>query len=344
MTSIHFLFIYLLSLLAITDSETTYTRKEQKPRYRVMFWNVENLFDMIDDPLSNDDEFTPGGIRRWSYQRYMEKINKVYKVIVASGNPSPPEIIGLCELENTKVLHDLTVSSPFFRFNYEFIHMDSPDSRGIDVAVLYDPSKVEILNTCFFNPFSMSMPSLKTRYILYMEAIIHKSDTVHVFFNHWPSKYGGKGISEPLRILAAKGLKHYTDSIFSALHNPSIIITGDFNDSPEDISICKYLEANCNTSGKIENNKLYNLSCEAKPGTYKYQGIWEVLDQFIVSGSLINASRKPPRKKPHFEIFQAEFLLIKDEAYPGIKPFRTWEGFKYKGGYSDHLPVILSVF
>jgi hypothetical protein len=340
MDTLHFLSFLVMNIYTFTCFNQTF-HLEHGEKYRILFWNSENFFDTVDDPLTNDDEFTPNGSRRWSYQRYGEKVKQVYKVLTAAGNPFPPEIIALCELENSKVLTDLTANSPFFRFGYKFIHMDSPDSRGIDVAVLYDPFKVEILHEQFHNPF-LDKPSLKSRYILYVKAVIHKTDTIHLFVNHWPSKYGGKGITEEFRILAAKALKSYSDSIFSTFYKPKIIITGDFNDSPYDISVSGFLGAECLNSKNIEHNKLYNLSCEAMPGTYKFQGIWEVLDQFIVSGTLLGEAAKT--KKPGFEIFQEDFLLINDESYSGVKPYRTWEGMKYAGGYSDHLPIILSVF
>ena len=342
-----FLFILLLSY-SCTIIKTPEALPDKgvspDPLYRVMFWNVENLFDIHNDSTINDDEFTPAGIRRWSYTRYKQKINNIFKVLAATGNPYPPELIALCEVENRQVLMDLTFSSPFVRYGYKIIHRDSKDSRGIDVAVLYDTRLVKILKTDFITPVIGLSGTGKTRDIVYLEVFISGRDTVHLFFNHWPSKYGGVGYTDPLRKQVAATLRNYIDSLQDVRVNARIIIGGDFNDPPDAISLREVLGSLCADGRECEQQKLYNLSCFARPGTYKYQGIWETIDQFIVTGNMICNENEINETKAVFEIFCPDFLLEKDEAFSGVKPFRTWEGMRYKGGYSDHLPVILNVF
>ncbi len=345
----HFFFLSVFLLTASCDiikkSETLKDEgKFSNPLYRIMFWNIENLFDIFNDSLTNDDEFTPESIRRWTYTRYKQKINNIYKVFTAAGNPYPPEIIALCEIENRQVLLDLTFTSPFIRYEYKIIHRDSKDRRGIDVGVLFNPRLVKVLNIDFITPVTGSSGKGVTRDIVYLEAFIAGRDTVHLFFNHWPSKYGGAGLTEPLRRQVAATLRNYIDSIQNVHFNAKIIIGGDFNDPPEGAGLREVLGSVCAGEDTPEQQKLYNLSCSSLPGTHKHQGIWATIDQFIVTGNMFGSEAGRRSGKLVFEIFVRDFLLEKDEAFSGEKPFRTWVGMRYKGGYSDHLPVILNVY
>lgn len=314
-------------------------------RYRVMFWNVENLFDIYNDSLTNDDEFTPEGIRRWNYFKYKEKINNIYKVFIAAGNPYPPEIIGLCEVENRNVLKDLVIDSPFGRFDYKILHKDSDDIRGIDVAVLYNPGRIRLLHSDFIQPVFSFSSQQRTRDILYMKSVIDDIDTINLFVCHLPSKYGGAGLTEILRKSVAANLRKLVDSIQLNNFEAKIIICGDMNDSPFSESISSVLNSKClNNSDSIIAKEIYNLSCDLFPGTYKYNGIWENIDQFIVSGVFFKNVKNKILSTVKLEIFSPDFLLENDEVYSGRKPFRTWYGMKYKGGFSDHLPLILNVY
>ncbi len=313
--------------------------------FRFMFYNVENLFDPFDDSLKNDDEFLPGQHKYWTWSKFQEKINNTYKVIVAVGGWEPPELIGLCEIENHFVLRELVEKSPFAAFNYRIIHQESPDHRGIDVALLFNPDKFQLLTD---NYYSISFPfdtSLRTRDILYAKGIVQQEDTLHVFVNHWPSRWGGQLESEPKRLHVAQVLKNATDSIFSANPNAQIIITGDFNDTPENTSIRQILNAN-NELDVINNAQLYNLCyrfSEQGLGTHKYQGKWAVLDQFIISGNLLQKENTLFCKPDDVHIYNPKFLLENDETYLGSKPYRTYIGYRFNGGYSDHLPIFLDL-
>lgn len=333
-------------LLSFKSSSFSEQYKMGDIRYRIMFWNVENLFDNYNDSNSKDDEFSPEGIRRWNYSRYIHKINNIYKVFIASGNPHPPEIIGLCEIENRLVLDDLVVASPFGKYEYKILHKDSDDERGIDVAIIYNPRAVSLIYADFIRPVFSSPDEKKTRDILYMKGFIN-GDTINMFVCHFPSKYGGSGLTEILRKDVARNLKKLADSIQESDRDAKIIICGDMNDPPHSESISRVLKTMCYNNGdEINDEVLYNLSCNLKPGSYKYNGIWENIDQFIVSGSFLKTEKKQNMQalKMKAEIFCPDFLLEQDDIFSGMKPFRTWEGMKYKGGFSDHLPVILNVY
>jgi hypothetical protein len=342
--------IFIISILPcscglLPESGCARNTNPWQPLYRVMFWNVENLFDIYNDSLINDDEFTPYGIRAWNYTKYKQKINNIYKVFLAAGNPDPPDIIALSEVENHRVLYDLTVTSPFGKFGYKIIHKDSEDRRGIDVAVIYNPRKIRLLQKEFFRPVFRVSAELTTRDIVFLKAEVNEKDTVYFFFCHWPSKYGGAGLTDPLRQDVASCLRSLIDSVRQENNNALIIAGGDFNDPPSSESVRNVLDTHCySKNDTIYHDRLYNLSCYARPGTHKHQGIWETIDQFIVSGNLVKPSGNEKIVRTEFEIFAPGFLLETDEKFSGTKPFRTWEGMRYKGGFSDHLPVILNVY
>lgn len=318
-----------------------------KERYiRIVFYNVENLFDIENDSITNDDEFLPKGEKYWSNRRYWEKLNHISKTIVAIGGWNPPEIIGLCEIENRKVLADLTQKSPMAKLGYRIIHKESPDRRGIDVAMLYLKDKFSPLK---YKPIPVYFPFDKnstTRDILYVCGTTKNKDTLHVFINHWPSRWGGQLESERKRMQAATVLRNEIDSLFREKPKAKIVILGDFNDYPENKSMTDILKAN-KIINQINDTYLYNLSAyiqeNRNQGSHKYQGKWGILDQIIVSGAILNAEKGLSTTKENAFIFNADFLLTDDENFTGRQTFRTYIGYKYIGGYSDHLPVFLDL-
>ena len=312
--------------------------------YKIMFYNVENLFDTFDDSLINDEEFLPKGDRFWNNHKYYSKLNNIYKVIMAVGEWNPPAIIGICEIENRKVINDLVNNTPLVKFEYKIIHVESPDRRGIDVGLLY---REELFQPLYFEAIQINFPNnpkSKTRDILYVKGIAKNSDTLNIFINHWPSRWGGQLESEDRRLFVASVLKAKVDSIFNSNSQSNIIITGDFNDYPNNKSINKILNASQDYN-QIIDNELYNLSSllfkSKNIGTHKYQGEWGVLDQFIVSGNILNKENKVYTTREDIHVFNADFLLEPDESNFGYKPKRTFTGFKYNGGFSDHLPTYL---
>ena len=312
--------------------------------FRVMFYNVENLFDCRHDSLKNDYEFLPNSMHAWHYGRYKQKLNNISKVVTAVGEWNPPVLVGFCEVENDSVLTNLVKYSPLKEFGYRYLITHSPDERGIDVALLYQRSSFRLIDHDSIRIVFPDNPMKHTRDILHVTGQIMNGDSLDVFVCHFPSRTGGEKESEPNRMFAASLLKHYTDSLFTVRTHPNIIIMGDFNDYPSNKSISEVLNAKA-PSASPEDKKLYNLMAErAKDktfGTYKYQGEWNILDQFIVSGFLLNNKSGLCTSAKNAGISNLPFLLEKDEKYSGVKPLRTYYGMKYQGGYSDHLPVFL---
>lgn len=309
--------------------------------FTFMFYNTENFFDCENDSLTQDDEFTAAGDRRWNYSRLHDKADRLAKVILASGKWNAPVIVGLCEVESQQALEVLVKQTPLNKFNYKIIHKDSPDLRGIDVAFIYRPE--------LFKPFDYKAiplidplnPEFKTRDILQVSGILNNSDTVHVFVNHWPSRYGGLMETVRLRGLAAELLKTSIQKLFDEYPKAKIICMGDFNDTPEDESLTGILKAAKSDNPDVK-GELINLSFGwmTKPvQTLKNMYSWQVFDQLIVSDYFLDD--KNFMKSMKAEIFDAPFLLEPDKKYGGAKPKRTYVGFKYQDGFSDHLPVLL---
>jgi len=343
-------FVILTSLLTSSCSNKTspgkyFNNADKRGEFRIMFYNVENLFDIYDDSLKQDDDFLPEGDKHWNYRRFTDKLNKLCKVIIAVGGWEPPEIIGLCEIENIYILNKLINDTPLSKFEYGIVHRDSPDIRGIDVALLFRKDKISLLQKNFHN-INFPWDSLKkTRDILYFKGLALRKDTLHVFVNHWPSRHGGQLETEAYRVYVSSVLKDRVDSIFSTNKESKIIITGDFNDEPENRSIAETLTAGFNMDS-TESDKLYNLSYNLpdnkKSGTCKYKFNWEMYDQFIVSGTLISTP-KLKTSLNDIHIFNADFLVEEDDIYSGLRPYRTYRGYTYTGGFSDHLPVYLDL-
>ncbi len=352
MRNLIFLIIVILIAFASCKTNKSNVRNFSNPEninsdFRIMFYNVENLFDTENDPNKNDDEFTPDGGRYWTKTRYYEKLRNIYKVIVAVGEWDMPKLVGLAEVENLKVLQDLIDNTPLYKSDYKIVHYESPDFRGIDVALLYRSNYFTLISK---KAIPINWPKHigtgTTRDILYVCGVTNLADTLHIFVNHWPSRWGGQLETEEKRMYVAGLVKHSTDSIFKTNKNANIIIMGDLNDYPTDRSLTESLQAQT-TYDNIKSNKLYNLSYYLqvikKQGTHKYQGQWGILDQMIVSGALLSGEGKVFTSLEDAHIYSADFLLEPDEKYTGQQVKRTYIGFKYHGGYSDHLPVYLDL-
>jgi len=321
-------------------------QKTDDQYFRIVFYNVENLFDVFDDPLKNDDEFLPKGPRKWDNRRFYKKLNNIYRVLISIGEWDPPGIVGMCEIENRFVINQLLSKTPLSRFDYQLIHFESPDFRGIDVALLYRPIHFRP-DTSFIIPLYFPFdPGATTRDILYAKGRLLNEDTLHVFVNHWPSRYGGYLETKPKREYAAGLLRQKVDSLLKCQPLCHIVIMGDFNDNPLDQSISKTLAAEDKLPADHLNG-LINLMLpftQGNPkGTLKFRENWDIFDQFIVTGSLLRDSCKTFIDPPAAFIFDAEFLMENDHRWGGIRPFRTYNGFSYQGGYSDHLPVYINL-
>ena len=301
--------------------------------FRILFWNTENLFDCKDDSQKNDNEFLPDATRHWTYFRYRDKLKNLAKGIIASGNDYVPDLVGLCEVENDSCLYDLTRRSPLKEAGYRYVMTDSPDMRGIDVALLYQRGSFNLIQHQSIRIPSRQIKKSPTRDILHVVGKVVSGDTLDVMVCHFPSRSGGKANSESHRLLAAKILKQKVDSVMQVRQYPSVIIMGDFNDEPTDKSMKRL----------CEDGRLRNLMKGKKEGTYRYQGEWGILDQFLVSETMLDKKGSIRTSGKRAQILRHEFLMEEDEKHGGDKPFRTYNGMRYQGGFSDHLPIALDL-
>ena len=283
---------------------------------RIISYNVENLFDCQHDTLKNDSSFLPDGMHHWSYYRYQKKLDRIAQVVVnISGWESVP-LVGLCEVENARCLRDLCYRLK--RLNYRYVHYDSPDERGVDVALLYDSTKVKVLDS---KPLRVDLKGDKTRDVLYACCQLNRKDTIHVMVCHLPSQLGGSGTTQWKRDVAKQVLQQQIDSILALSPTANIVVMGDMNsEAMDDLQGMKNLMIEVEKTGK---------------GTHKYHGIWSCLDQFYVSSHLV--------EQAEVSIFSPGWLLEEDTKYLDYQPKRTYVGYRYHDGYSDHLPIVLRV-
>jgi len=327
--------IVLFTFLAMICQVNTFAEN-----FKVVFYNCENFFDCEDDTLKNDEEYLPGGLRGWNYARYVKKQQHVARVLVSIGGWEAPALVGFCEIENDKVLRDLTRYSVLKNLNYRYIHYESADKRGVDVALLYQPDKFKVLQS---KPLKIIYPGNSTgstRDILYVMGLAGHQDSLHVFVCHFPSRLGGEAESDAKRQFVAGILRNQIDSIRIKCQDPKIIIMGDFNDYPDNTSMEQVLGA-VSPEKAVHDSLLINLMFPLHlqdKGSHKNSGHWGCLDQIIVSRAL--DKEKGLKMKPlEAHIFDAAFLLEDDKKFLGKQAFRTYAGFQYTGGYSDHLPV-----
>ena len=300
----------------------------------IMFWNLENFFYP-----QKDVDFSSGE-KVVTWKRFRAKRDLISKTIIAIKDKEGayPSVIGVCEVENLKTLRNLVYDTPLSRLGYRILHKDSPDSRGIDVALLYRDDRMILLEYSFFE-----IKSFKTRDILYAKMLsVELKDTVHFLVNHWPSKLGGEKKSLPRRMEAANLLRYIVDSVQKVNPKARIIAMGDFNDSPSSAPV-GIVAGSANKVGTGNKPPLINLMSRLKDslrrskstitGTHKFKGKWEMLDQFIVSGNT----------EARASILQFPFLMEQDKKYLGTKTSRTFIGLRFNGGASDHLPILLTI-
>jgi len=304
-----------------------------------MIYNVENLFDTKDDSLRADNDFLPRGVMKWNYTRYIKKINSLYKTIVAAGSWDPPEIVAFCEVENRKILEDLVYGTYLAKYDYRIIHEDSPDQRGIDVCLIYRADSLKLIDFRYWIPTGIKSEDFTTRSVLSVRFAIH-DDTLHLIVNHWPSRRGGVLAGEELRSKISNMVREKADSINkSSSSGAKIIIAGDFNCTPDDHEIRTLID---DENSNLCLTDLSEYPAEEGRGTYRYMGAWEMIDQVIVSGSLL-CKKGLFTSQEMLRIFKPDFLLKKDPKYPGFSPFSTYRGYRYQGGFSDHLPLLLDL-
>lgn len=296
---------------------------EEKADWQAMWWNVENLFYPEVDSVNTDHEFTPNGIRHWTHSRYQAKVARIAQVAVNAGGWQGIDVIGLCEVEDSASVSDIR---RLLGKEYKTVHYDSPDPRGIDVALLYRSTCV-LLNSY---PIPIQLPEGKpTRDLLYARLLMPQHDTIDFLLCHLPSMRGGYGSAKKNRLVVKTTMQQIIDSLLQINNNRQIVVMGDMNDAPHN-----------------DLNGMHNQMCYLQPktshrypsilGTYKYHGVWSFLDQFYLSKGFI-------QRKTEIRVYAPNYLLEDDERYLGVRPKRTYFGIRYHNGYSDHLPIVLRV-
>lgn len=309
--------------------------------FTFMFYNTENFYDTIDDPFTMDDDYTPNGFRKWTEDRFNNKVEKFSKVVQDIFIPDLPDIIGLAEIENKSVLMDIldNLRSKEIK-DFSFIHYDSPDERGSDVALIFNRQTVTILNS---RAIKVQLPGIedRTRDILYIAFKLINNENIHLFITHFPSRREGTDLSERRRYFVASELRNEVYKILDSSPTENILIMGDFNDTPDDNCIDEVLGAR-KQFNNIEHLNLYNLLYPrfVKGIGTTYHKEWLMFDQFIVSGNMLLSDKIVCR--PEFaDVFNPSYLLHFDSKNSAT-PNRTFKG-NYKGGYSDHLPIYLRI-
>lgn len=334
-----------LSLLtcASQGSKKSIIKGELPAKWDIAFYNVENLFDVEDDSGKDDEDFTPTGQNEWTQGRLETKVKNLAKVFQAmGGSQEPPLIIGLAEVENESVVELLAKT---IKPNaYAIVHQDSPDNRGIDVALLYDESQFKLKSKDFLR-IDFAEKDYTSREILYAQLSSYATgEELHIFVNHWPSRRGGENETEQRRMDAANTLKKKVDEVQAAHADAQIIIMGDFNDYPNNRSLVNSLGAVAKDNES--ENELVNLAYtleEANKGTYNYKGDWGMLDQIIISDVLFKEAGISTHQGA-LDIFQKDFMMYYDKNAGEALPNKTYGGGgKYYGGYSDHLPIRLTM-
>lgn len=336
--------VCLATLLLLTGIIVSAQKKEYKTAV-IAFYNLENLYDTVDNPITNDEEFLPSGVRNYNTPIYMDKLGKLATVISQLGtdaNPDGPAILGVAEVENDTVLNDLVHHKLIEKRGYKIVHYDSRDIRGVDVGLLYNPKYFTVLesNKLFVQLPGGSKDSYFTRDILWVKGKLD-GEVVHIYVNHWPSRSGGEKRSEPARNAAAQVCKNHIDSIAKLEPNAKVIVMGDLNDDPINHSVSKIINAKGSqkdvTAGGFFNPwvDMYRKGF----GTLAYQDAWGLFDQIIISQPFLNKDQTGFFFYQQ-HIFQREYMVENKGRYKGY-PMRTWDGNSYRGGYSDHFPTYL---
>jgi hypothetical protein len=306
------------------------------------FYNVENLFDTINDPNKNDEQFLPDGENLWNSQRYEAKLKSLSKVIAEMAKlDGGLVVLGVSEVENEQVLLDLVATELLKPYHLSVCHHESPDRRGVDVSFLYDASRFRILSTRAFPTIVPNNPDFITRDQWLMTGVLDGTDTLDIVVNHWPSKSGGEQRSLPGRLAAGQLGRQIADSVLNSRPNAKFIYMGDLNDNPTSKCILKEMDTKTKPE-KLASTDLYNPMWKLFRdglGSYAYRDSWEMLDNIIISGGLVNAA-PGTYKFRSANIFRKDFMFTKTGSYMDY-PYRTFAGGNYQGGYSDHLPVYI---
>ena len=340
--------ILFFSLVAIMLSFSTWAQSNdsQDKRYMVLgvaFYNLENLFDTISNNGKYDLEFSPEGAKKWDSEKYHAKLNKMAQAIASLATeetPLGPAIIGVSEIENRSVLDDLVKNEQIKEWQLQVIHHDSPDRRGIDVGLLYNPYYFEPLHVTNHTLVIDGDSTFRTRDQMCVTGLL-SGEKVSVIVNHWPSRLGGEQRSSHLREAAAALSKHIADSVWNVDPNQAVIIMGDLNDDPFNKSCSKILGAKKERK-KVDEHGFFNpfwKTLDKGIGSLAYRGVWNLFDQIIISGNTLGGEQTGLNYLSH-RVHNKDFLTQQDGKYSGY-PLRTFSGVKFLNGYSDHYPTIV---
>ena len=334
---------WLIALLALSFGIISAQQSTTSQRVTVAFYNLENLFDTIDQE-NNDEEFLPDGANRWTLERYQHKLRNMSHVISLIGGDGPA-IIGVAEIENRGVLEDLIAEESLRDKHYDIVHYDSPDRRGIDCAILYQPEVYKVFASGARAVEIPNEPWIKTRDVVYASGLLD-GEIVHVLVGHWPSRSGGEAVSLHRRMAAAKTMRSVADSLYTLFPGSKVIMMGDFNDDPispsvrEGLGVQNHPEQTKPADYYTPMLQLYNKGM----GTLAYRDVWNLFDIIAVNGELIGSKpttwqlyRDPETTDMAF-IFKQPFMIQQSGQYKGYT-LRTFVGGQWQGGYSDHFPV-----
>ncbi|MEO6167966.1 MAG: endonuclease/exonuclease/phosphatase family protein [Chitinophagales bacterium] len=347
------MFLCTLFLFSFCVSEKNKTLPADAPgkpakgsgTFMIAFYNVENLFDTHDDPGTDDAEFLPEGKNNWTNERYKTKSDNIAHVIGEMNEGKGADIVGLSEVENMDVIKDLVSHPQLKGMDYGIVHRESPDTRGIDVAMIYKKKSFRLIGTSALRVDISQFESRPTRDIILVQGVTSGKDTLYIFLNHWPSRRGGTRETQPRRQAAATVLRKAVDSILLRLPNAKLVAMGDFNDNPSDATISQTLGATKIPDLSV-NNSLYdpanNFDWKAGEGSEFYRGDWSRFIQIIVSTSLVKNQLDEQKNFHDIYIFKPQWLLVEDAAYQQMVPYRTFDDQK-PIGFSDHLPVYVKL-
>ncbi len=344
-----FLLMLCLSVIISRCPEGNDFTSPESKEHKVVFWNVENLFDTLDTPMVNDVEFTPEGPKQWNTYKYNKKMENIEKVLfdISRQDRDFPAIIGVSEVENRNVLIDIASLEKLAPANYKVVHYDSPELRGVDVAFLYRPDVFNLKGSEAITAKIPSRPDFKTRDILTMWGDI-EGEPFFFIVVHWSSRSGGQASSEYLRLAAGNQMREIIDSVL--LENPAtkVVTMGDFNDDPKDKSISQALGAKGDIKD-LEDGDLFNPYFDlhkAGYGSLAYRDGWNLFDNIIVSENLAQAEEGElkllKQGRYYGAIFSRPYMLQKEGNFKNY-PLRTYVGNNFQGGFSDHLPVYIKI-
>lgn len=333
-------------------SLTAGLQAQEEKEYRlgmIGFYNLENLFDTINDPNINDEEFLPDGSYAWNGSKYHNKLRNLSMAISRMGTDELkgislhcPDILGVSEIENRLVLEDLVSQPALKEYNFGIVHYDGPDARGVDVGLIYKKDKFTVLGSRSVRLNDPEQPDFKTRDQLVVSGL-YMGDTLHLIVNHWPSRFGGEKRSSPKRELAAALTRSIVDSLLRINPQAKVIVMGDLNDDPYNKSVKDVMDAPMTDDyTTLKPGQMFNASYglyKRGVGTLCYRGRWNLFDQMLITQGLLGKDRSS-LKFFGYRIYNDKELLQKDGRYAGY-PLRTHAGGVYLNGYSDHFPVFM---